>query len=200
MEHQVYTECKNQHLSIVKTYGELARTFMFQNKFQEAYDNVNKGLEMVQKILPKSLSEAQLLYIKGEIDRRNHVDNLQVFNEALELYTLNLGQESKHPGIPMILVSLAEILLKEDELAKALEKITESLFLLKQIYGSIKHPNQALALETQGAIFVKQGKFDLAKESFEAALDILSKVFGDDDNHEAMKRIKKSKAMTVCDK
>ena len=92
MEHQVYTECKNQHLSIVKTYGELARTFMFQNKFQEAYDNVNKGLEMVQKILPKSLSEAQLLYIKGEIDRRNHVDNLQVFNEALELYTMNLGK------------------------------------------------------------------------------------------------------------
>ena len=113
---------------------------------------------------------------------------------------MNLGQESKHPGIPMILVSLAEILLKEDELSKALEKITESLSLLKQIYSSIKHPNQALALETQGAIFVKQGKFDLAKESFEAALDILSEVFGDDNNHEAMKRIKKSKAMTVCDK
>ena len=193
MQHQVYTECKNQHLSMVKTYGELARTFMLQNRFEEAYDNVNKGLEMIQRILPKSLSEAQLLYIKGEIDRRNNVDNLKVFEEALKIYTDTLGQESKHPGIPIIFISQATILSKNDELVQALEKITESLFLLKQIYGSIKHPNQAFAYETQGIIFTKQGKFDSAKESFEIALDILSDVFGDKNDHEATKRIKKSK-------
>ena len=64
---------------------------------------------------------------------------------------------------------------------------------MKQIYGSIKHPNQAFAYETQGIIFTKQGKFDSAKESFEIALDILSDVLGDKNDHEITKRIKKSK-------
>ena len=195
MKLQVYTECQNQHVSMIKTYGELAKTFMFQSRFQEAYDNVNKGLKMVQAILPQSLSEAYLLYIKGEIDKRNQMNAPQCFNEALEIYKKNLGQEPKHPVVPMIYVSLAEILLEKDEVTKALEKVTEGLSLLKQIYGTIRHPNQALALETQGKIFAKQGKSDLAKKSFEDALDILSKAFGEDNKHEITTRIKKSKEM-----
>ena len=195
MKLQVYTECQNQHVSMIKTYGELARTFMFQSKFQEAYENMEKGLEMVQAILPQSLSEAYLLYIKGEIDRRNQINSLQFFNEALEIYKKNLGQEPKHPVIPMIYVSLAKLLLEKDELNKALEKVTDGLSLLKKIYGTIKHPNYALALETEGAIFAKQGKSDEAKKSLEAALDILSKAFGEDNKHETTTRIKKSKEM-----
>ena len=95
-----------------------------------------------------------------------------------------------YPGIPLIQISLASISLQKEDLVKALETITESLFLFKQIYGSIRHPNQAHALETQGMIFAKQGKFDLAKESFEAALDILYEIFGDQNDHVSTARIK----------
>ena len=99
MEFQVYSECKSQHLSMVKTYGELGRVSLFQGKSHDAYENINKGLEMVQEILPQSLSHARLLYIKGEIDMKNDMENAEkVFNEALEMYKLNLGQESRHPG------------------------------------------------------------------------------------------------------
>merc|ERR1739844_4571 len=111
---------------------------------------------MVQEILPQCLSHARLLFIKGEIELKNDMDNSEnaicpwdllnnsekSFNEALEIYKINLGQESRHQGIPLILISLAEILLQKNDLVKALETITESLFLFKQIYGSIKHPNQ----------------------------------------------------------
>ena len=193
MEHDVYSECNDQHLSLVKTYGELARVSFIQGKTQEAHDNVNKGLEMVQEILPQCLSHARLLFIKGEIEVKNNMNNSEKhFNEALEIYKINLGQESRHQGIPLILTSLAAILLQKNDLVKALETITESLFLFKQIYGSIKHPNQAHALETQGMIFAKQGKFDLAKESFQAALDILHDVFGEDHEHEVIRRVKVS--------
>lgn len=193
MEFQVYEECKNQHLSMVKTYGELARVSLFQGKSHDAYENVNKGLEMVQEILPQSLSHARLLYIKGEIDLKNDMENAEkVFNEALEMYKLNLGQESGHPGIPLIQISLSSIFLQKEDLIKAMETINESLFLFKQIYGSIRHPNQAYSLEIQGMIFAKQGKFDLAKESFEAALEILYEVFGDQNDHVSIARMKYS--------
>ena len=193
MEFQVYEECKNQHLSMVKTYGELARVSLFQGKSHDAYENLNKGLEMVQEILPQSLSHARLLYIKGEIDLKNDMENAEkVFNEALEMYKLNLGQESGHPGIPLIQISLASIFLQKEDLIKAMETINESLFLFKQIYGLIRHPNQAHSLEIQGMIFAKQGKFDLAKESFEAALEILYEVFGDQNDHVSIVRMKYS--------
>ena len=61
---------------------------------------------------------------------------MQFFNEALEIYKKNLGQEPKHPVVPMIYVSLAQLLLEKDELNKAFEKVTEGLSLLKKIYGS----------------------------------------------------------------
>ena len=49
--------------------------------------------------------------------------------------------------------------------------------------------NTKMEIQTQGMIFAKQGKFDLAKESFQAALDILHAVFGEDHDHEVIKRI-----------
>ena len=44
MEDQVYGECKNQHLSMVKTYGELARVSLFQGKTHNAYENMYIGI------------------------------------------------------------------------------------------------------------------------------------------------------------
>ena len=70
-----------------------------------------------------------------------------------------------------------------------METITECLFLLSKIYGHIKHPNQADALEAQGMIFANEGNLVSAKDAFQSALDILHEVFGNKNEHESTKRI-----------
>ena len=93
MQKKVYTEQGKKHMTMVNTYGGLARLARMNNSKEDAREKIKLGLNMLEEILrssellSKSLTKVKLIMIKGDIEA-NQGDNdnaRKTFESALDM-------------------------------------------------------------------------------------------------------------------
>ena len=93
MQKKVYTEQGKKHMTMVNTYGGLARLARMKDSYEDASEKIKLGLNMLEEILrssellSKSLTNVKLIMIKGDIEA-NQGDNdnaRKTFESALDM-------------------------------------------------------------------------------------------------------------------
>ena len=93
MQEKVYTEQGKKHMTMVNTYGGLARLERMKDCKEDASEKIKLGLNMLEEILSselllsKSLTKVKLMMIKGDIEAdQGDIDNARkTFESALEM-------------------------------------------------------------------------------------------------------------------
>ena len=92
MQKKVYTEQGKKHITIVNTYGGLARLARMNDSKEDASEKIKLGLNMLEEImsaelLSKSLTKVKLIMIKGDIeaDQGDNDNARKTFESALEM-------------------------------------------------------------------------------------------------------------------
>lgn len=108
MQERVYTEQGKKHMSMVNTYGGLARLARMKNSIEDASEKIKIGLNMLEEILTpellsKSMTNVKLIMIKGDIeaDQKDNDRARKTFESALDMLknifkgTYHLTQKTK---------------------------------------------------------------------------------------------------------
>lgn len=108
MQERVYTEQGKKHMSMVNTYGGLARLARMKNSIEDASEKIKIGLNMLEEILTpellsKSMTNVKLIMIKGDIeaDQKDNDRARKTFKSALDMLknifkgTYHLTQKTK---------------------------------------------------------------------------------------------------------
>lgn len=108
MQERVYTEQGKKHMSMVNTYGGLARLARMKNSIEDASEKIKLGLDMLEEILTpellsKSMTNVKLIMIKGDIeaDQKDNDRARKTFKSALDMLknifkgTYHLTQKTK---------------------------------------------------------------------------------------------------------
>ena len=61
-------------MTMVKTYCGLARLALAKGNLDGAMNYIETGLDMVEELLPKSITHAELLAVKGDIELDDTTD------------------------------------------------------------------------------------------------------------------------------
>lgn len=92
MQEKVYTEQGKKHMTMVNTYGGLARLARMKDSKEDASEKIKIGLNMLEEILSpellsKSLTKVKLLMIKGDIeaDQGDNDNARKTFESALDM-------------------------------------------------------------------------------------------------------------------
>ena len=92
MQKKVYTEQGKKHMTMVNTYGGLARLARMNDSKEDASEKIKLGLNMLEEILSsellsKSLTKVKLIMIKGDIeaDQGDNDNARKTFESALEM-------------------------------------------------------------------------------------------------------------------
>ena len=97
MQKKVYTEQGKKHMTMVNTYGGLARLARMNDSKEDASEKIKLGLNMLEEILSsegsssellsKSLTRVKLIMIKGDIEAdQGDIDNARkTFESALDM-------------------------------------------------------------------------------------------------------------------
>ena len=92
MQKKVYTEQGKKHMTMVNTYGGLARLARMKDSYEDASEKIKLGLNMLEEILSsellsKSLTRVKLIMIKGDIEAdQGDIDNARkTFESALDM-------------------------------------------------------------------------------------------------------------------
>ena len=92
MQEKVYTEQGKKHMTMVNTYGGLARLARMKDSKEDASEKIKIGLNMLEEILSpellsKSLTKVKLIMIKGDIeaDQGDNDNARKTFESALDM-------------------------------------------------------------------------------------------------------------------
>ena len=92
MQKKVYTEQGKKHMTMVNTYGGLARLARMNDSKEDASEKIKLGLNMLEEILSsellsKSLTKVKLIMIKGDIeaDQGDNDNARKTFESALDM-------------------------------------------------------------------------------------------------------------------
>ena len=92
MQKKVYTEQGKKHMTMVNTFGGLARLARMNDSKEDASEKIKLGLNMLEEILSsellsKSLTKVKLIMIKGDIeaDQGDNDNARKTFESALEM-------------------------------------------------------------------------------------------------------------------
>ena len=191
MQEDVYEECGKQHPTMTRTYLGLANTLLQMSRLDQALDNVQNGIAMVQKLLPGCLTHCELLISKTQIlikmdegsKARSELD------EAKTLLDQILEPGSTLPIQGIIARMESKLLIQDELLDDALIKAQASLDILNKSYGDFSHPQQALTYELLGNLMALKNDKVPAKLNFEKALELLEAIFGEHEKHPLIDRI-----------
>jgi tetratricopeptide (TPR) repeat protein len=108
MQEKVYTEQGKKHMTMVNTYGGLARLASMRHSKEDASEKIKLGLNMLKEILSpellsKSMTHVKLIMIKGDIeaDQGDNDNARKTFESALDMLknifkgTFHLTQKTK---------------------------------------------------------------------------------------------------------
>jgi hypothetical protein len=65
---------QGKHMTMVKTYGGLARLALANDNLDGAMSHIETGLDMVKELLDNSITHAELLALKGDIELDDTTD------------------------------------------------------------------------------------------------------------------------------
>ena len=65
---------QGKHMTMVKTYCGLARLELANDNLDGAMNRIETGLDMVKELLPNSITHAELLALKGDIELDDTTD------------------------------------------------------------------------------------------------------------------------------
>ena len=94
MQEKVYTEQGKKHMTMVNTYGGLARLARMKGSYEDAIEKIKLGLNMLKEILEgspellaKSMTHVKLIMIKGDIEanQENNDNARKTFESALDM-------------------------------------------------------------------------------------------------------------------
>ena len=191
MQEDVYEECAKQHPTMTRTYLGLANTLFQLSRLDNALDNVQNGIAMVEKLLPGCLTHCELLLSKAQILIK--IDTSQATVELTRVKILLdqflMDSDLSLPIHGIIARMESEILLQDGLLDEALIKAQSSLEILSKTYGEFSHPQQALTYELLGKLMAWKNDKVTAKLQFEKALEILEATFGENQKHPLIDKI-----------
>ena len=94
MQEKVYAEQGKKHMTMVNTYGGLARLARMKGSYEDAIEKIKLGLNMLKEILEgspellaKSMTHVKLIMIKGDIEanQENNDNARKTFESALDM-------------------------------------------------------------------------------------------------------------------
>ena len=94
MQEKVYAEQGKKHMTMVNTYGGLARWARMKESYEDASEKIKLGLNMLKEILEgspellaKSMTHVKLMMIKGDIEanQENNDNARKTFESALDM-------------------------------------------------------------------------------------------------------------------
>jgi len=147
---------QGKHMTMVKTYCGLARLALANDNLHDAMGHIETGLDMVKELLPDSITHAELLAVKGDIELDTHTDQDRLanaektFKEALKMLEDNPNTKSSsesqsnleewkcHPIVLNIYANLAFIFASRKDSANAVKYIKDVETMFQNIYEQDK--------------------------------------------------------------
>ena len=190
MQEDVYEECAKQHPTMTRTYLGLANTLFQMSRLDQALDNVQNGIAMVEKLLPGCLTHCELLVCKTQILIKMDGSKAKVEVDKAKIILDQMLEQGFILPIQGIIARMeCELLIQDGLLDDALIKAQDSLDILNKSYGEFSHPQQAIAYELLGNLMAWKDDKVAAKLNFEKALQLLEAIFGEHQKHPLIDKI-----------
>jgi len=160
----------------------LAESFKLRGDSSKAYQNYQKGLQLLEKINPDaSIQQSAENFNHSLINLRNGKAEvspaLNQHLQAVEAVTQNLQLHIKEPfRKEETFRILAELYAQQSEWAKAMDALSQSLTISKQIYGDF-HPIVARAYYLTAELYRRQNLPNKALPLYQKALVCLTPNF-----------------------